>query len=152
MMKFIAFNALAILVLVSFLFTLLMDITFFDKVGQIDIMYLVVGFSILSVLFSLCFCFCTGLAAKERETTGHAQRSKCITLLPFALCSILAVWAFICGILSMVMGTNLSHDSEHSENYGVSVAALAYLVGTLNFGVAIATISVGCILGVHTFM
>lgn len=151
-MKFIAFNALAVLVLVSFLFTLLMDITFFDKVGQTDIMYLVVGFSILSLLFSLCFCFCTGLAIRERETTEHAQCSKCITFLPFAMCAILAVWAFICGILSMVMATNLSHDSEHSENYGGSVAALVYLVGTLNFGVAIATISVGFILGVHTFM
>ena len=150
--QFIAFNSLAILILVSFLLTLLMDIVFFDKAGQIDIMYLAVAFSLLSVLFSFCFCFCSGLAIKERESHEPDNWSRFISLLPFAICSILTILSFICGILSMVIGTNLSHDSDYNEKYGGSVATLAYLVGTLNFGVSIATISVGCILGVHTFM
>ena len=52
----------------------------------------------------------------------------------------------------MVIGTSLSHDEDYQKKYGTLVAALAYLVGTLNFGVSIATISVGCILGVQMFL
>ena len=150
--RFIAFNALAILALVSFLLTLLTDMAFFDKIGQIDIMYLAVGFNLLSVLFSLCFCFCIGFALKEQESEDRDEWSKFVIFQPFIVSAILAIWAFISGILSMVIGTNLSHDPEYSEAYGGSVAALAYLVGTFNFGVALATILVGCILGVHLFM
>ena len=150
--QFIAFNTLAILVLVTFLLTFLTDIAFFDKAGQINTMYLAVGFSLLSVLFSLCFCFCTGIAIKERESEERNEWSRFITLSPFLLSAILTLWTFVCGILSMVIGTTLSHDEDYQERYGASVAALAYLVGTLNFGVSIATISVGCILGVHMFL
>ena len=150
--QFIAFNTLAILVLVTFLLTFLTDIAFFDKAGQIDTMYLAVGFSLLSVLFSLCFCFSTGIAIRERESEERDEWSRFITFLPFLLSAILTLWTFVCGILSMVIGTRLSHDEDYQEKYGVSVAALAYLVGTLNFGVSIATISVGCILGVQMFL
>lgn len=150
--QFIAFNTLAILVLVAFSLTILMDIIFLDKAGQIDIMYLAVGFSLLSILFSLCFCFCTGVSLKERETEERDEWSKFIKLLPFVISAILTIWTFICGILSMMIGTSLSHDPDYSETYGGSIAVLAYIVGTLNFGVSIATISVGCILGVHTFL
>ena len=52
----------------------------------------------------------------------------------------------------MVIGSRLFYDEDYQEKYGVSVAALTYLVGTLNFGVSIATISVGCILGVQMFL
>lgn len=149
--QFISFNCFAILELVTFLLTLLMDIVFFDKVGQLGIMYLAVGFSLLSVVFSFFFCFCTGVALKERDSSDRDEWSRFITLLPFAVSAILTVWTFICGVLSMVVGTTLSHDEDERELYGGSVAALAYLVGTLNFGVSIATISVGCILGVHMF-
>lgn len=150
--QFIAFNTLAILVLVTFLLTFLTDIAFFDKAGQINTMYLAVGFSMLSMLFSLCFCFCTGIAIRERESEERDEWSRFITLSPFLLSAVLTLWTFICGILSMVIGTSLSHDEDYQEKYGASVAALAYLVGTLNFGVSIATISVGCILGVQMFL
>ena len=150
--QFVAFNTLAILVLVTFLLTFLADMTFFDKAGQINTMYLAVGFSLLSVLFSLCFCFCTGIAIKERESDERDECSRFIKILPFLLSAILTLWTFVCGILSMVIGTSLSHDEDYKEKYGGSVAILAYLIGTLNFGVSIATISVGCILGVHMFL
>jgi hypothetical protein len=150
--QFIAFNTLAILILVTFLLTVLMDIAFFDKAGQINTMYLSVGFSLLSVLFSFCFCFGTGIAIRERESEERDEWSRFITVLPYLLSAILTLWTFICGILSMVIGTSLSHDEDNQEKYGASVAVLAYLVGTLNFGVSIATISVGCILGVQMFL
>ena len=51
----------------------------------------------------------------------------------------------------MVIGTNISQDEDYNTKYGGSVSALAYLVGTLNFGVSIATISVGCIFGANVF-
>ena len=150
--QFIAFNTLAILILVTFLLTVLTDIAFFDKAGQINTMYLAVGFSLLSVLFSFCFCFSTGIAVRERESEERDEWSRFIIVLPYLLSAVLTLWTFICGILSMVIGTSLSHDEDYQEKYGASVAALTYLVGTLNFGVSIATISVGCILGVQMFM
>ena len=89
-------------------------------------MYLAVGFSLLSVLLSLCFCFCTGIAIRERESEEHDEWSRFITLSPFLLSAVLTLWTFIilCGVLSMVIGTSLSHDEDYQEKYGASVAAL----------------------------
>ena len=97
-LRFIAFNVFAIIVLVTFLLTLLMDVTFFDKVGQISVMYLAILFSIMSLLFSLCFCFCTGVSLRERESSEHDEWSKFIVLLPFLLSIVLTILSFVCGI------------------------------------------------------